>query len=289
MANLAFRLLALSAFVVVETACGGGSENAAMSDGAAVSNEGSSRPPSVGRTDGSSLTDSGNAPLSDASNSSAPDVAGPAPIVRHGTVATVFQRDFLVVLSVPNGAQPNDLLLGGIVLGDLSATTPPTLTPPPGWQLVSRIDDGNTSTLAVYWGTNMGDAATLSWSFSDTVGGVAWISAYGGVDVATPVFAQSTVDYRDGGTTFSTPTIMAVPANYLVVASYGGLVLTPQAVSWSGPASMNMFADLYDGIRRSGMAADAIQTASGAAGPYAAMPSVHVDDALVHLLALKPR
>jgi hypothetical protein len=60
-------------------------------------------------------------------------------------------------------------------------------------------------------------------------------------------------------------------------------------VSWSGPSSTDVFADLYDGIRRSGTAADTVQPTSGPAGPFVAMTNVSIDDALVHLLALKPR
>jgi hypothetical protein len=190
----------------------------------------------------------------------------------------------------PTGTAPGDLLLATMHLGYSSNTAMPTLTAPAGFTLVRRIDHNTVATLAVYRKiAGASEPASYTWNMSPDLAGVAWLSAYSGVDQTTPIDAEAGSIDTANKTAYSTPSITTTQARTLVVASFTSFEpATSPLNTWSMPAAMSQRANFNNGDQRSGSTQEGPQTTAGPTGLITSMASTTQEYAITHILALRP-
>jgi len=123
-------------------------------------------------------------------------------------------------------------------------------------------------------------------SAASSLGGVGWIAAYTGVDVANPIDSENGADDPLSAASYSTPSITTVHPQSLSVATIMGHGGT--AATWTPPSGMVGRVDINDGTTRSGLSAEAVQAAPGATGVKTATASMTLGYSAVDLLALAP-
>jgi hypothetical protein len=230
---------------------------------------------------------------SDATEDASAD-APPHMITWRDTTTTFIladQPEQRMQLSRPPMAAPGDVLIAGIAMGDSEAPTTPVYTPPTGWSLVRRLDEGAAASLAIYWHAVTGSEPSMyTWTFETKLEGVAWLSDYAGVDTATPYERENGSVIDAMGTSYATPTITTTAPNSLVLASFAGHCCEDKSdiPMWIGPSGMEVRANLNDDSTGSGLAAELPLAAQGSAGPYTARINVTQDYALTHVMALLP-
>ena len=110
---------------------------------------------------------------------------GPSSFATWGSDSTTSLK-----LQAPGGAQPGDVLIASLGFGKSGSKTQPTVTAPSGWMLVSRTNQGNGGTLAVYSHVFASGESSYTWKTNVTVGGSGFVAAFGGVDSTSPIDAS---------------------------------------------------------------------------------------------------
>lgn len=132
------------------------------------------------------------------------------------------------------------------------------------------------------------EPASYVWTSSAPVKGIAWISAYSGVDNSTPIHAEMGQENAVSATQYSTPSINITVPNTMIVASFAGYQAAGTDTSWTAPPPTNQRANLSTGFSRSGTGTDVPQTSAPAIVSMSATASVAQTYAMTHVLALKP-
>jgi hypothetical protein len=167
-----------------------------------------------------------------------------------------------------------------------------TITPPAGWTLSNRTDNGAVSGVAVYWG--LGSATFGAWSFGATLGGaaIAYSLGYTSVNNTTPMDATAVGQANASNALATAPSINTVTANATLVGLFGWYdVLGGAAPTWSlefgtfRQSGSLVGASLPDTV--SGDSADAVQAATGASGTKTATASIAMPNIGI-LVALRP-
>jgi hypothetical protein len=193
-------------------------------------------------------------------------------------------------LIVPPSAQANDTLLAFIFIGDYFTDglwSPPDITAPPGWTLLSQASDGNAGLLQVYSRVAVAwDAGTTySWTTWMWVGANCSLLAYSG---ATSVDASAAQDNPYFASTYSTPAVTTTSASDMLVAAYAAYSWnSPPPGSWSAPAGMAQRVNLNNGGLLTLSNDDAIQSAAGWSGAFSATATPSQNYALTALVALR--
>jgi hypothetical protein len=194
-------------------------------------------------------------------------------------------------IPVPAGVAPNDLLLAAVAVAPDTAV----ITPPAGWTLVRRTDNGaaTANSLAVYR-RFAGTTEPTSYVFGVS-GGTAWVGgmqAYSGVDLTNPI------DVENGAATpaalaHATPSVTTTVANTMVVINHtmnGQATWTLPAAGGCTPAFTESF-DVTTGGAAAGQSlqgARALCAVAGATGTKTATASANADTGNAHILALRP-
>jgi hypothetical protein len=166
----------------------------------------------------------------------------------------------------PAGTASTDILICIICSGGGTALT---VTPPSGWTLIKKQDNGTTSSAVAYWA--LGSVASTAFGLSGGTDAVsAIIAGYTGVDNTTPMDATGVGQNNAASTTVTSPSITTVTANTQIVflgAPYDGGRGTPG--TWT-----TVFGTVRGNTGQRGAAvdstevviADAAQAAIGASG-----------------------
>ncbi len=93
------------------------------------------------------------------------------------------------VVNKPAGTVQNDVLLGYMFFEGGTGTS---ITPPSGWNLEIRIDNGTSDGLAVYYlVAGATEPADYTWTFGASIDHIAGISTYRNVKGSTPMSSNS--------------------------------------------------------------------------------------------------
>jgi hypothetical protein len=166
----------------------------------------------------------------------------------------------------PAGTVSTDILVCIICSG---GGTLLTITPPSGWTLIKRQDNGTTSTAAAYWA--LGSVASSTFTLSGSVDAVsAIIAGYTGVDNTTPMDATGVGQNNAASTTVTSPSITTVTANAQIV--FLGAPYDPTRTSPGTWTTVFGTVRGSTGIRGASVdasevvIADAVQASAGASG-----------------------
>src|SRR5882724_469913 len=120
------------------------------------------------------------------------------------------------VLGTPAGVATTDLVLAVFFFNVGSGIT---ITPPAGWTLAVRTNNGAVDGQAVYWA--LGSVASYSFTFTagnNTI--VGYALAFTGVDNTTPMDATAVGQVNTSSTTITTPSITTVTDNAMLVGFF---------------------------------------------------------------------
>lgn len=203
---------------------------------------------------------------------------GGSTITFRGASSAAGDRVTSLTITKPAGVVDNDVMIAAIGYDGGSSVT---LTPPAGWSLVRRIDNGTAIGLAVYRKVALGEGASYTWTIDLTMDMFGGIQAYAGVDTTAPIDAEAGQP-TPISTFHSTPSITTTVANTMLVASFAA----KGAGTWTPPAGMT---ERYDVASNNFAAegADQVQAAAGATGVKTAT-STRNGIGATDLLALKP-
>jgi hypothetical protein len=191
-------------------------------------------------------------------------------------------------VGVPSGALPGDVLVASLGFGASTAKSQPSLDAPDGWTLATRTDQGSVGALAVYVHVLAAGESSFTWTSSAVVGGVAFVSAYGGVDQASPIDTSSGRTAARGSSV-ATPSVTTTAANATLVASYYGYRTKGTDTTWTAPTGMTELADAVNASgSRSGTVDSATQGTPGSTGQKTAKASGEQAYAIAALTALRP-
>jgi len=191
-----------------------------------------------------------------------------------------------ITIDQPAGTIQDDVMIASVAV--TPSTT--TITPPSGWTLVRRTDNGSatTNSLAVY---RKAAGASEPTAYTWTLGGAT--AAAGGIQTFMDVDTANPIDVENGqttasGTAHATPSVTTTVANAMVVTSHA----FASSATWS-VSGMNEEFDIASetptvsaGISIVG--AWVRQAAAGATGTKSATASGQADSGNAHILALKP-
>ncbi len=164
-----------------------------------------------------------------------------------------------------------------------------TITPPAGWALVKRIDNGTVVALAVYskWAANTA-TEPANYAFTFTSGHAAGsIAAFSGSAPGTPIPVSDGIEDNTAGTTLATPAIAPAMGDTLLVAVFGS---SSASRSYTAPTGMTERTDIGSSGTTSGTRLSMntqVQAASGSTGIRTTTASGSVTGSAI-LLALAP-
>lgn len=168
----------------------------------------------------------------------------------------------------PTGVVSTDVLIASVAVEGGAGVT---ITPPSGFTLVDRVDNGSALSLAVYVKTAGGsEPSTYTWTFGSARCAAlevrayyndgpplrAWLSTHSGVATAS-------------GTSHATPAILTTSASAFVVASFAAL----GASSWTPPGGMTERDDVASSVGAADVClsgADLVQVSRGSTGALTA-------------------
>ena len=112
-----------------------------------------------------------------------------------------------LVLSKPSGTVAEDLLIAQILVDDGSDTS---ISPPDGWTLVRRDNEGNTLGQGLYYRIADGtEGVSFTWTISPANGAVGAIVRFSGVDTSTPFDPSAASGSIGSGNTGDSSTLTA--------------------------------------------------------------------------------
>lgn len=191
-------------------------------------------------------------------------------------------------VAAPAGIAATDVCL---VVLSYGAGTGVSFTPPAGWTLAKRVDNGTTAGIAIYWG--LGTATFGDWKPVNAVDTIIGFSlAYTGVDNTTPMDAAAVGQANASSTTVTAPSITTATANAWLVAVFdwydpaGGPLPTWSAVFGTSRVIGSFDASTFSASLDAN-ATDAAQAGAGASGTKTATVSVAAAN-IGMLVALRP-
>src|SRR5882762_6193347 len=170
--------------------------------------------------------------------------AGPVPAVTNNQASLGGDPGVWRMFAVrPAGMRkPPGTVAGDVMIASIAfAPSTSTITPPAGWTLVRRIDQGSsTYSLAIYQRVaDASDASVSSYTFVSVAvnGWVGGIQSFSGVDTTNPIVV-------DGGQVTASSTTHATPSGLTTGAVANTLLVTTHMVNrgtitgWTPPAGM---------------------------------------------------
>jgi hypothetical protein len=186
----------------------------------------------------------------------------------------------VVTLALPGGVKEGDLLLAVLLAGGGSSLT---VTPPAGWTVALRTNDGTTAAQLLLWlRYTGGGASSVAFALSSSVAAIGHLLAYGGVDQVVPVDVSGG-QANASSTSCTAPSVTTTKSSALLVGAFGGESGAPSATP---PSGMTERADSQAGAFGLSVA-DAVQGTLGTSGTKVATLSGACAN-LGQLLALAP-
>ena len=215
-----------------------------------------------------------------------------AAIVSRGSASTAsygMGSTQMLTLALPNGATVGDVVVAS--LGIASGTTgfQPIIAAPAGWTLSTRTPSAGGGSIAVYWHVVGAGESSFAWTTSVAVGGVAFMTAFGGVDSLSPLDTGGGNSNNNKTTSIATPSLTTASAGELLISSFFGYTSKRERNSnWNVPSGMTELGDRNDKSNVSGSVDFAIQPAAGSTGLKSSTASVSQNYAIAVLSALRP-
>jgi hypothetical protein len=192
-----------------------------------------------------------------------------------------------LTIDMPVGTLQDDLMIASVAV--TPSTT--TITPPAGWTLVRRTDNGSatTNSLAVYRKTaTASEPTTYKWTLGGATTAAGGIQSFINVDTSNPIDVENG-QATASATAHATPDVTTSVENTFVVTSHA----FASSATWSEPSGMTEAFDIASetptvsaGISITGTYRR--QAAAGATGAKTATASGNADTGNTHILALKP-
>ncbi len=205
-------------------------------------------------------------------------LGGGSTISFHGA-ASASNAGTSLTIAKPGAVVDNDVLIAAISY--IGGTTN-SLTAPPGWTLVRRIDNGTDVGLAIYRKIAANEGAGYTWtlSLSESVSG--GIQAYAGVDTTTPIDVEAGQP-TPFGTAHSTPSITTTGPNEILATSF----MVNAASTFTPPGGETERYGVASGDTTS-EGNDQLQAVAGATGVKTAT-AFDAGLGAAHILALRPQ
>jgi hypothetical protein len=190
--------------------------------------------------------------------------------------------------AAPAGTVATDVVIMQWVFSGGSGVS---FTPPAGWTLANRTDNGTIEGVATYWG--LGSATFGAWTISNPTGAMmAQALGYIGVDNTTPMDATAVGQTNASSGTCTAPSLTTVTANAMLVGMFGWYDIANGAgPTWSAEFGTHRQNGTFSGAtvpdRVAGDACDAIQASAGASGTKTATASIAMPNTGT-LVALRP-
>jgi uncharacterized protein DUF6701 len=193
-----------------------------------------------------------------------------------------------ITINVPGGTITDDFMVAAISVRPSSIT----ITPPSGWTLLIRTDQGtNSNSQAIYHRVATATEPTsYTWIFGNgaitgTAGGIV---TYRGVDTSSPIDAFAG-NVTANGTSHTANSINTTVANAMVISTHS----FRSAETWTPPTGMTEEVDIASLAtpNAAGIALemnDVTQTTAGATGNKTATVAGNADTGVAHLVALTP-
>jgi hypothetical protein len=220
-----------------------------------------------------------------------------SPQSRSDTSATLATPTFRAVSSAattgatltiarPAGTVTDDVMIASIGIRPTTAT----ITPPAGWILVTRLDNGspNANSLVVYLKVaGAAEPASYAFAITGSTHSTGGIQSFFNVDTTDPI------DVENGQNTanalnHATPSVTTTVNNAMVVTSHS----FASSSSWTAPAGMTESFDIASGVAdpvgQTTETARVLQAARGATGVKTAAAASDADVGNAHILVLKP-
>lgn len=157
-----------------------------------------------------------------------------------GAVGTTLTTT--ITLSAPSGIQATDVVLA-VIYADMGTGT---ITPPSGWTLVTRVDDGTTQNMAVY--RALGNVASYVFTIPDPANlGVGFTLGYIGVNNTTPMDVAASGQINASSTTGTAPSVTTVTDNAWGVCFFGFASLSVSTFTDAAPLVHRQNGDQLDG------------------------------------------
>ncbi len=205
------------------------------------------------------------ASVSESSNGSAGIVALMASghLFRRNRTAAVTSSSGATSISLSSlGPRPNELVLVHLVATGGSSLA---ITPPAGFRLLRRIDNGTDLVQAYYYKLATVESAHYVFTFSSTERAVAALSLYFGVDTSNPIQVENG-QATPGGKSHAAPSVSPTRSDTLVVGLFG-VKIADTFNSWSPPSGMQ---EEIDSSVTSSLGGVSIEVAQGYKGTASA-------------------
>jgi hypothetical protein len=191
-----------------------------------------------------------------------------AGVVFHGETQYLYKTGGTITLDLPPASAVGDVLVAALLFGNVSAPGGATVTQPSGWtELCQAAAPPDNAAVLVYWAVN---TASLTWPAQWLIEGgngggnvgVAWLSAYGGVDTSTsPASSAQVSQSPDNGVSWPSPALSSgTSAGSVVVVTFGAWARNPDGgaalPTWSLPAPWITRSTDLGYQRRSGIVGD---------------------------------
>ena len=194
-----------------------------------------------------------------------------------------------LVLTKPSS--PSAIVAGDVMVAVVTVRggTGTTITPPSGWNLINSNDSGTSIKSSTYYKVaTASEGASYTWSLSASLKASGVISAYSGVDTASPIMVQAN-QVNASSTTMTAPSVTSTADGAMVIAAYSSprgvtytqgssMTLRGQSSSTGNPAASQTTSGLQD----------TVQATLGASGTKTMTQSTG-DVSIGHTIALNPK
>ncbi len=192
-----------------------------------------------------------------------------------------------LTVNKPAGTAEFDVMVASIAFRPETAV----VTPPAGWTLVRRVDNGNATgnSLAIYWkAADTTEPASYNWTLNTSTGSTGSILTFINVDNANPIDVENGQNTAYD-VTHSAPSVTTTAADEMIVTTHA----FSSGATWTPPAGMTELVDISSETVPNccGMSLEvnfAAQPAAGATGVLTATASNDGDVGNTHTLALRP-
>lgn len=163
------------------------------------------------------------------------------PAFRSSAQAGAASGVLSLVINKPAGTTQDDVMIASLGVRPSTAV----ITPPAGWALVRRINNGaaggTSNSLAIYSKVaGSSEPANYSWTFNTSLGSAGGIMSFFNTDTVTPINVEDGQNTPETSLSSPTPSVNTTVANTLVVTIHS----IPSSPTWTPPSGMTEAVDV---------------------------------------------
>ncbi|MFZ2719298.1 MAG: hypothetical protein WAZ27_00320 [Minisyncoccia bacterium] len=187
------------------------------------------------------------------------DIISGSSAVGNSSSVTITQ----IAVAKPVSTVEDDVLIAGIAV---NGGSPANVTPPPGWNLISRTDNDADVSIISYWKVaGNSEPASYTWTINSRTRAIGGITRYSGVDTSSPISAAAGDSGRS--TIAIAPSITTASVNEQIVTLYAFNAGATNVGHFSTPTGMSEKYDTTNTPFGPSLAShDALQAIAGASG-----------------------